>query len=186
MADVKSSEDVVKFLKEQHETIRRLFAETLGASVKERREASFAELRKLLAVHETAEEMVVHPTARKEIPNGQAIVDARLNEENQAKQELSNIEKMDVMSDQFVTALTRLQQAVLEHAEHEEREEFDQLAREMKPEELQRMKTAVQASERIAPTHPHPGVESAAENLAVGPFASMMDRARDLIKQAVG
>ena len=48
------------------------------------------------------------------------------------------------------------------------------------------MGTAVKAAEAIAPTSPHAGVESAKLNLAVGPFASMVDRARDLIEQAIG
>ena len=38
----------------------------------------------------------------------------------------------------------------------------------------------------VEPTRPHPGVESAKLNFAVGPFASMLDRARDVIKRAIG
>jgi hypothetical protein len=48
------------------------------------------------------------------------------------------------------------------------------------------MGTAVRAAEAIAPTRPHAGVESAKLNFAVGPFASMLDRARDAIEQAIG
>jgi hypothetical protein len=184
-SSVKSTEDVVKFLKDQHETIRKLFADTLGAANKEKREASFAELRKLLAVHETAEEMVVHPTARREVANGDKIVDARLHEEHEAKEQLAKIEDMDIESEEFVSALSDLQKAVLDHARHEESEEFAKLSRELDKDELQRMAGAVQAAEAIAPTHPHPGVESATMNFAVGPFASMLDRARDAIKQAI-
>jgi hypothetical protein len=47
------------------------------------------------------------------------------------------------------------------------------------------MAKAVQAAEAIAPTRPHAGVESATANFAVGPFASMLDRARDLIGAAL-
>lgn len=47
------------------------------------------------------------------------------------------------------------------------------------------MTKAVQAAEAIAPTRPHAGVESASLNFAVGPFASMLDRARDLIGSAL-
>jgi hypothetical protein len=46
------------------------------------------------------------------------------------------------------------------------------------------MAKAVVAAEAIAPTRPHPGVESAKMNFAAGPFASMLDRARDLLAQA--
>jgi hypothetical protein len=47
------------------------------------------------------------------------------------------------------------------------------------------MTTAVRAAEAIAPTRPHPGVESPMKNLAVGPFASLLDRARDAIQTAL-
>jgi hypothetical protein len=43
------------------------------------------------------------------------------------------------------------------------------------------MLAAVHAAEAMAPTRPHPGVESAKLNFVVGPFASMLDRARDAI-----
>jgi hypothetical protein len=48
------------------------------------------------------------------------------------------------------------------------------------------MGSAVRAVEAIAPTRQHAGVESAKHNLAVGPFASMLDRPCDAIQQAIG
>ncbi|WP_207944792.1 hypothetical protein [Actinomadura rubrisoli] len=36
----------------------------------------------------------------------------------------------------------------------------------------------------VAPTHPHQGTESPMKNLAVGPFAAVVDRARDAIGKA--
>jgi hypothetical protein len=40
---------------------------------------------------------------------------------------------------------------------------------------------AVRGAEAAAPTHPHQGTESPAENLAVGPMAAVADRVRDAI-----
>ncbi len=182
---VQSTDDVVKFLKEQHNLIQDLFEEVLSASGKDAREKAFTQLRQLLAVHETAEEMVVHPRARHEINNGDAVVDALLSEEHEAKEQLAKLEKMDVGSKSFITELTKFRDAVIDHAEHEENEEFKKLQRQLDSDDLGRMAKAVQAAEAIAPTRPHAGVESAKLNFAVGPFASMLDRARDLIKQAV-
>jgi hemerythrin superfamily protein len=188
MADmiVQSPDEVVAFLKAQHNLIEDMFDEVLHASDPQAREKPFIELRQLLAVHETAEEMVVHPRARRETDAGDAIVDARLTEEHEAKDLLSQIEKLDITSQQFIDELTKLRDAVLDHAEHEENEEFPVLQREVGADDLKRMATAVRVAEAIAPTRPHAGVESAKLNFAVGPFASMLDRARDLIKQAVG
>ena len=185
MADVRSTKDVVAFLKEQHNRIKELFAETLNAPDTEKRQKAFFELRSLLAVHETAEEMVVHPRARRELEDGDKVVDARLQEENQAKKELQKIDSMDAGSQQFLDALTELQKAVLEHAEHEEAEEFNRLQHELDADTLKRMAGAVRAAESIAPTHPHAGVESAMANFAVGPFASVLDRVRDAIQNAI-
>ena len=182
---VQSTDDVVKFLKGQHDLIKDMFDEVLSASEPKAREKAFVELRQLLAVHETAEEMVVHPRARHEIADGDFIVDARLQEEHEAKVQLSKLEGMDIDSKDFIDELTKFRDAVIEHAEHEENEEFAKLQNKLDSDDLGRMAKAVQAAEAIAPTRPHAGVESAKANFALGPFASMLDRARDAIGAAL-
>jgi hemerythrin superfamily protein len=182
---VQSSDDVVKFLKDQHNLIKDMFEEVFSASDAKAREKAFVDLRQLLAVHETAEEMVVHPRVRHEAASGDEIVEARLNEEHKAKEMLSKLESMDIDSKQFLDELAKFRDAVIDHAEHEEAEEFNKLARNIDADDRKRMAKAVQAAEAIAPTRPHPGVESAKANFVVGPFASMLDRARDLIGAAM-
>lgn len=183
---VETPKEVVKFLKAQHDLIKDMFDEVLHASDSKARETAFHDLRQLLAVHETAEEMIVHPRVRREVATGDDVVDARLHEEHEAKELLSKIEKLDIASQEFIDELTKLQHAVTEHAEREETEEFPKLQRELDSDERHRMTKAVQAVEAIAPTRPHPGVESAKLNFAVGPFASLLDRARDAISKAIG
>ncbi|OBI49098.1 hemerythrin [Mycobacterium kyorinense] len=183
---IQSPDDVVGFLKAQHNLIEDLFDQVLHASDPQAREKPFLQLRQLLAVHETAEEMVVHPRVRREVDTGDVIVDARLEEEHQAKELLSKIEGIDITSQQFIDELTKLRDAVLEHAELEESQEFPKLQRELDADELKRLGTAVRAAEAIAPTRPHAGVESAKLNFAVGPFASLLDRARDIIEHGIG
>ncbi|MCM6778605.1 hemerythrin domain-containing protein [Nocardia sp. CDC159] len=179
---IESSADVVEFLLEQHNRIRQLFAET-AAAAPEDREEKFVELRRLLAVHETAEEEIVHPRARRVIDHGKEIVDARLEEENKAKHALAELESIDVSSPEFTVKLAKLRDAVLNHAGNEESEEFQQLRVKLDQSDLERMRRIVEFAEKTAPTRPHPGVESAAANMLVGPFASMLDRARDAISK---
>ena len=178
---IASPDDVIAFLKAQHNLIEDMFDQVLHASDPHAREKPFVQLRQLLAVHETAEEMVVHPRARREVESFDSIVDARLEEEHDAKQLLSRIEKIDITSDEFIEELTTLRDAVLDHAQHEETYEFPKLGQELDDDESKRLTAAVRAAEAIAPTRPHAGVESPMLNFAVGPFASMLDRARDLI-----
>ncbi len=177
---IKSPTDVVDFLVSQHEQIKSLFAESLSAAGKEREDA-FIRLRRLLAVHETAEEEIVHPRAKRKIADGQSIVSTRLEEENEAKKVLSELEKLDVTSEEFTQKLTKLRDAVVDHAQHEETEEFAKLGEELSGDALERMGRAAKLAEAIAPTRPHAGVESQVANLAAGPFAAMLDRARDAI-----
>ncbi|WNG86495.1 hemerythrin domain-containing protein [Mycobacterium sp. ITM-2016-00317] len=181
-----SARDVVDYLKSQHETIKALFVETLDAPDSATREEAFTRLRTMLAVHETAEEMVVHPRVRRKAEGGAQIVDERLAEEHDAKVMLRDIEQLPIDSADFSKALIHLQGAVLEHAKHEEELEFTALEAAVSDDELAKLGQAVAVAERIAPTHPHPGVESAAANFAAGPFASVLDRARDALKDAFG
>lgn len=177
---VENEKDVVKFLTAQHEQIKAMFEQVIAKTGSEREQA-FVELRRLLAVHETAEEEIVHPRAKRELSDGEAVVGKRLEEENEAKQALTELEKLDIESTEFESKFRTLQSDVLAHAEAEEHQEFAKLAEKLDDNELERMRNAVKLAESTAPTRPHAGVESAPANMLAGPFAAMLDRARDAI-----
>jgi hemerythrin superfamily protein len=175
-----SSQDVVSFLTSQHEQIKTMFNNVTSKTGSEREEA-FVELRRLLAVHEAAEEEIVHPRAKKEISDA-SVVEARLHEEQEAKQMLTELEKLDIESPEFETKFRAFQSDVIAHAEAEEHEEFNKLQASLDDSQLQRMRKAVEMAEAIAPTRAHPMAgESATVNMLAGPFASMLDRARDAL-----
>lgn len=176
--------DAVDLLVHQHEEIRRLFDEVDRVRGDQRADA-FSRLCRLLAVHETAEEEVVHPVARRSLPDGDRVIDARLEEENQSKRTLEALEKLGTSAEAFDALFAELRAAVLAHAEREEQEEFPEL-RMRSAAQLRVMAAAIKAAEAVAPTHPHPGVETTTENLLVGPFAAVADRTRDIVRKAVG
>ncbi|MFD8411001.1 hemerythrin domain-containing protein [Streptomyces sp. NPDC059650] len=182
--DPAATEDVVALLMRQHGQIHTLFDEVRTAEGEERTDA-FRRLVHLLAVHETAEEEVVHPTAGTAFDGGREIVEERLAEEKAAKEKLAALEDMETSDPRFMPTLLSLRDAVLAHARSEERYEFALLRRTISPARLARMAKAVKAAEATAPTHPHPGVESAAANIALGPVAAVVDRTRDAIRRAM-
>jgi hypothetical protein len=176
----KAGKDVVAYLKEQHLEIKALFIRTLISSGKARRNA-FYDLRRLMVVHETAEETIVHPAARRALRSiGDAIVSPRIHEEYEAKVALTKLEQMDMSTLDFETALRTLQHKVLAHAEKEEQEEFSRLGEALDSAHLARMRTFAELVEGVAPTRPHPSVMSPAANVLAGPFAAMVDRTRDI------
>lgn len=177
--------DVVELLIAQHGMIRNLFDEVEQAPAGKRADA-FTRLVRLLAVHETAEEEILHPYARTKLDGGDAVVEDRLEEEHEAKKLLQEMDKAGPDAPNFMENLLTLRAAVEAHARAEERYEFAQLVQRTSQEERRAMAAGVKAAEAMAPTHPHPGVESATKNLLVGTPTAMMDRARDVIRQALG
>ncbi|MFB4284060.1 hemerythrin domain-containing protein [Nonomuraea sp. MTCD27] len=177
--------DVIDLLLAQHAMIRDLFDEVEQAPTDQRAEA-FTRLVRLLAVHETAEEEIVHPYARRTIDGGDGVVDDRLTEENQAKQLLSQMDQAGPDAPDFAANLAMLRTAVEAHARSEERYEFTQLRGHTSQAERRTMAAGVKAAEAMAPTHPHPGTETATKNLLAGTPIAMMDRVRDAIRQAMG
>jgi Hemerythrin HHE cation binding domain len=172
--------DVIRILLEQHARIRELFAEVKSESGEHKQQA-FDELRALLAVHETAEEMVLRPVSE-EIA-GRAVADARNHEEQEANKVLAELEDLDCSSAEFDQLLASFETAVTVHAEKEESEEFPGVLASCDEDRRAKLGMRIKAAESIAPTHPHPSTAgSPTKQWAVGPFASLVDRTKDAIK----
>src|SRR4051812_24421410 len=111
-----AQQDAVQFLMTQHDQVRDLF-EAVASTKGEARKENFQPLVRLLAVHETAEEMVVYPALRSAGDQGSSIADARLKEEDEAKKLLTDLEKLDPDSSEFESLFTKIRTAVEQHAE---------------------------------------------------------------------
>lgn len=184
MAD-EQHDDVVAVLLRQHEQIRQLM-DDVTATHGEARAAAFDRLRALLAVHEAAEEQIVHPTARDHLPDGQQVAAARVAEEEAAKAMLAELEELGTEHPAFEEVFARLRRDVLEHAEAEETKEFPGVRATHDPEQLAKMGAALKAAEKLAPTHPHPGdPDTPPANLVVGPITALADKTRDLVRSAM-
>lgn len=174
--------DVIAILLRQHARIRELFSD-IEATEGEHKQHAFDELRALLAVHETAEEMVLRPISRKTA--GEATVNARNDEEREATEVLAELEQLGAAAAGFAGKLATLKSMVTRHAEHEESEEFPSVLDARSEQERQKLGSAIRAAEKIAPTHPHPSAAgSPAAQYTVGPFAALVDQTRDAISQA--
>jgi hemerythrin superfamily protein len=175
--------DVIAILLEQHRRIRVLFTQVKRAEGR-RKQQAFDELRVLLAAHETAEEMVLRPVSGRDA--GAAVADARNQEERDAARMLAVLEVMGVSSAEFDRTFTVFEQVVLNHAEREEQEEFPPVRARESQSTLVGMGAVLRAAEKTAPTHPHPSTAgSPIAQWMAGPWASVIDRARDAIKAAM-
>jgi hemerythrin superfamily protein len=178
------ADDVVDLLLVQHARIEELFLLVAGSTGDIRHQA-FDDLVRLLAVHETAEEELIHPVVRG-LPGagGDGGVEDRLAEEREAKETLTTLIEGGVDAEGFEAGVLLLREAVLRHARHEERYEFPYLRKHVPAERLRRLATAFAAAEKVAPTRPHPSAQSATANVAGGPVLAIVDRVRDAIRDA--
>lgn len=174
--------DIVEILLARHTEIKQMFAR-VGSAAPAQKEELFHDLVRMLAVHESAEEVVVHPAARDVIPNGDTIVGERLQEESDAKRALADLYDLGIDHPEFTRHLSVLAESVVAHAEEEEQREFSQLRMHADRDRLRRMATMFEAAEAVVPTRPHPAAgESAAVNLMVGPPIAVFDKIRDAMR----
>ena len=170
MTDV-AQQDVVALLLEQHNQIKTLFNQVSTARGTQKREL-FEDLVRLLAVHESAEEEVVHPAARRSINGGDQVVESLQAVPANAWSHLA------AAFDQHY-GLQFGDGGYLDAGDSSGR----YLRENLPADRLSRMAGALKAAEATAPTRPHPGAgESAMANLLVGPPAAVFDRTRDAVR----
>ncbi len=174
-----TSNDIVAALLADHEHVKTMFSKVESASATKRADL-FWEITNELVRHEVAEEEIVYPVARRAVPNGERITDARIKEQSEAEQLLADMEKTGTEDDGFMAMFQKLQAAVLEHAEKEEKLVFEPLRESLDPEERKRLAGLYEKAKSVAPTHPHPNApDTPPGNVMLGPVAALVDRARD-------
>jgi hypothetical protein len=174
--------DGIELLRAQHQEIDAGFRAVMAAQGEERA-AAFADLRRLIVVHEAAELLVLHARTR-HLRGGGELAHEVVDEEKHGKEVLAHLERLDPASALFAVELDRLAAAVRAHAEHEERDEFPLIMDRLDANERLAMGRALRAAERSAPTHAHAMVNSTASAVIFGPFDAIVDRIRDAIHDA--
>jgi hypothetical protein len=167
-----ADQDLVDLMIEQHVEIENSF-ERQPRVDGEARHMAFAELARLIAVHEIVEESVVHPLARRLEPD-EHVADRLVDEERRIGEALADaLRTIGADHDPAETTVV-LRDIVLAHARHEERHEFP-LLREAVPEaELRQMARAL----RTAVTA---GAEEQADDAGPRVLRQTEERVRDTL-----
>ncbi|MEU8075209.1 hemerythrin domain-containing protein [Catellatospora citrea] len=175
------NDDVIDLLLSHHEQIKQLFGQVARAQG-EQKQAAWRELKNLLVLHESIEQQLVHPLVARRVPDGEDLIESRLQEEQQATEDLTRLYEMGIDHPQFDDGLIELRDAVVEHAELEEDEEFGYLRDNVPTEQLIGLAAAARAAERIA-SRPH--AEMPASGPQNGSPAAIADRVRGALRDAV-
>jgi hypothetical protein len=164
-------------LVDQHHRLRELVHEVTVNEGDPRRRA-FESLRRMLAAHETAEEMVVRPVSG-QIMDRDAVAD-RNHEERRIVHLLAELEKVDPCGATFGELFPPFTDALDTHLTLEESSEFPILEAELGARERAAMARWIDRALAHGPTHAHPGAfGSPMAQRAITPFTALVDHARD-------
>ncbi|MEO5837540.1 MAG: hemerythrin domain-containing protein [Acidimicrobiales bacterium] len=121
--DTGENSDVIDEILADHAEIKRLLSEVADGRGSGRA-AAFDELARIIAMHESAEQAVVHPEMEQ---LDDAVAEERLEEESKGDEMLERLRSMSVTDSKFDALFAKFSTAVLRHAEHEEKEEHPKL-----------------------------------------------------------
>jgi hemerythrin superfamily protein len=176
------TEDVVSSVRADHDKVEHLLS-SLDSTADSGLAEYFCQLREELVRHEVAEELIVYPAFRRNVPGGDAIADRRISEQSEAEAALARLEKHENEPVVLRAGLLQLRRDVLEHAENEEREVLPALETHTKAKDLQDLGQRYRKALDSAPTHPHPHMpDTPPGNVLLGPIAAVVDRMRDAMR----
>lgn len=179
--------DVVDVLGQDHNQVNYL-AEQLqaipgvrqgGTQAQQQQRVSIVDMIRIrLSEHETAEEQHVWPAVRAALPDGDALADAALEQEQHGKELLQALDGLPGDADRFDELVEQLSHALRKHVAFEDLV-FLEVKKLIPAEQRAELGRRVQATERHAPTRPHPHAPPGSRLAAAA--AAPVDRLRDAI-----
>jgi Hemerythrin HHE cation binding domain len=133
-----------------------------------------------LARHETAEEEHLWPTVRAALPDGAALADTALEQEQHGKDLLQALDGLPGDADRFDELVEQLVAALRKHVAFEDLV-FGKVKQVIPAEQRAELGRRVQATERHAPTRPHPHAPPGSRIAAAA--VAPIDRLRDAVTE---
>ena len=130
--------------------------------------------------HEAMEEMYFWPAVREHLPNGDALASTAIGQEQEGKEVLTKLDKLDAGSPEFEKLLAEFIRAGREHVSYEENQVWPPLRTALSAQQAEELGSKIEAGKKTAPTRPHPHTPPKPGALkSTGPVAAAADKARD-------
>ena len=132
--------------------------------------------------HEAVEEMVFWPAVRERVPDGERLASTAIEQEQEGKEVLGKLDKLDADNPEFEQLLTTFIAAGREHISYEETQVWPLLRAELSVQEQDELGGKFEQGRKTAPTRPHPHTPASPGVLkTAGPAVAAADRARDAV-----
>jgi hemerythrin-like domain-containing protein len=130
--------------------------------------------------HEALEEMYFWPAVREKLPDGDKLADTAIGQEQEGKEVLDKLDKLDAGDAEFEKLVTKFIKAGRKHITYEETQVWPPLRNALSAEDASEIGAKIEQGKKTAPTRPHPRTPPSPGVLkTAGPPAAAADRARD-------
>jgi hemerythrin-like domain-containing protein len=180
---------VFEVLGQDHAEVKQMLADLESAPTAASGASNNAlEMRKKLAEqlvieeskHEAMEEMYFWPAVRQQVPGGDKLADTAMAQEQEGKEVLDKLDKLDASEPEFEKLLSTFIGAAREHISFEETQVWPALGSALSAAEADDLGTKIAEGKKTAPTRPHPHTPGSPGVLkTAGPAAAAADRLRD-------
>jgi len=180
-----TAKDIVSLIREEHTIVLNLFDRYKNSNSDIEKQALGYNLIKLLCIHSAKEEMVLYPTLREKLPNGNQIADDSLVEHLALKKDLYELDQLG-SSATLVQIDAKVQAALTDlttHLEHEEENILTQLPKYVSSQELIALRDSFVRHLAMAPSRPHPDApDKPPMNIAANTASVPLDAAKDMLR----
>jgi hemerythrin superfamily protein len=175
-------------LASDHEQVKQLLSQFEAAPAASGTHDSLLAARKKMAEtlvieeskHEAIEEMYFWPAVRKLLPDGDKLADQAISQEQEGKEVLTKLDKLDAGDPEFTRLVNEFVKAGRDHIAFEETQVWPALRAVMTEAESADLGDKLAEAKKTAPTRPHPHTPASPGVLkTAGPAAAAADRARD-------
>lgn len=174
--------EITELLTNDHREVDELFRRYHLSEREDSIEDLTKDIVRSLSVHAAVEEIFVYPLVRGTVDGGGDDADHSIDEHQEVKLLLADLEKLDAGSADHRKTMEELIESVRHHVEEEESEIFPKLRDSASESVRDNVGKAVGEAKAVVPTHPHPLVPgNATAQLAAGPWAAAVDKVRDLV-----
>jgi hemerythrin-like domain-containing protein len=180
---------VFEVLAKDHEEVRRMLAEletgpTMASGASEDELLLRTRMAEQLIIeesrHEAVEEMYFWPLVREKVEDGDWLADEATVQEQQAKQVLYRLDKLDASDADFEQMLGMFTTGAREHIAFEENQVWPGLRTGLTAAEAEDLGGPLIEAKKAAPTRPHPNTPGTpGVQKTTGPAAGLIDKIRD-------
>lgn len=130
--------------------------------------------------HEAIEEQLFWPMVRDVLPDGDALADHAVAQEETAKQVLHELENAKPDEADFENMIAMIVSDGREHIEYEQTQVWPKVLAAVRPDQLAELGEKMARAKESAPTRPHPATPSGpGAQKTAGALAAMADKLRD-------